>query len=90
MSALHKDRLPIQKVYLFGSYARGNPHRWSDIDLCVVSPRFTDPWKATQYLWSKRTTDRGRTIEPVGFSPKDFQHESPLTREIKKTGIEVA
>jgi predicted nucleotidyltransferase len=33
------DNKCIKKVYLFGSYAYGNPNKDSDIDICIV---FTD------------------------------------------------
>ena len=32
--------VPIYKMLFFGSYAKGNPHKWSDIDLIVVSAKF--------------------------------------------------
>ncbi len=86
---LKKDNLPIQKVILFGSYAKGTQHKWSDIDLCVISPKFKNAWKALGYLWEKRTDDKTPVIEPVGFSPKDFEDEDALIHEIKKTGIEI-
>lgn len=28
----------IEAAYLFGSYAEGNPHEWSDIDIALFSP----------------------------------------------------
>jgi predicted nucleotidyltransferase len=36
-----KDRcaaagIPVEQVYLFGSLARGDIHRWSDVDIAVV------------------------------------------------------
>ena len=41
ISYLKKEHhLPIDKVYLFGSYAKNNPRNYSDVDLCVVSPKF--------------------------------------------------
>lgn len=87
---LRKDRLPIKKVILFGSYAKGKQRKWSDIDLCVISPRFKNPWKAMEYLWLKREiSDPRYAIEPVGFSPKDFREGSSLINEIKQTGIEI-
>lgn len=86
---LKEDELPIKHVYLFGSYAKGKAKAWSDIDLCIVSPHFKDPWHALQYLWSKRIEDTGTTIEPIGFSPKDFSQKSPLIEEVKKSGIEM-
>ena len=30
------NTLPIEQIYLFGSYAYGNPHKDSDLDLLVV------------------------------------------------------
>lgn len=87
VKALRQDRLPIQRVVLFGSYAQGMQRKDSDIDLCIVSPKFTNPWKATQYLWSKRLHDDGITIEPVGFSARDFDTPSPLLEEIERTGV---
>jgi predicted nucleotidyltransferase len=31
-----KTAFPIKKVLLFGSWAKGNPKEWSDIDVAVV------------------------------------------------------
>ncbi len=90
LNALKKDKLPIDQVFLFGSYAKGKQHAWSDIDLCILSPQFKNPWTAMQYLWSKRLTDSGTTIEPIGFTERDFINtRSLLTEEIKKTGIKI-
>lgn len=88
---LKEDKLPITKVFLFGSYAKGAQHKWSDIDVCIVSPKFKDAWKSLQYLWDKRPFDVNYTIEPVGYEPKDFKgfSESQIVDQIKKTGIEV-
>ncbi len=87
---LKKDRLPIKKVILFGSYAKGAQHKWSDIDLCVISPQFKNAWQASGYLWSKRKiSDFRYAIEPVGFSPKDYKEGSSLINEIKQNGIEI-
>lgn len=87
---LSQDNLPIEKVILFGSWAKGKARKGSDIDLCIVSPRFNDAWKASQYLWSKREiSDLDYTIEPVGFSPRDLGDKyNSLIQEIKQTGIE--
>src|SRR4030042_5470332 len=70
---LRADKLPIREVILFGSYAKGKQREYSDIDLCVISPKFKDPFDAMQYLWVKRADDNTPTIEPVGFSLKDFK-----------------
>lgn len=89
VNILKDDNLPIREVILFGSYARGAQRKWSDIDLCVISPKFKNPFDAMQYLWLKRIDNNTPTIEPVGFSLKDFKEGSSLIQEIKKTGIKI-
>ncbi|MDP2631052.1 MAG: nucleotidyltransferase domain-containing protein [Candidatus Uhrbacteria bacterium] len=89
LAILKKDNLPIQKAFVYGSYAKGTPHKWSDIDVCIVSSRFTSTWSAIEYLWSHRPFDVRYTIEPIGFSTKDFREGSPLVNEIKRTGVPV-
>jgi len=91
VKVLRADNLPISKVILFGSYAKGTQNKWSDIDLCIISPKFKNAFNALQYLWLKREIkDINYTIEPVGFSPKDFEDKyDSLIHEIKTTGAEV-
>jgi uncharacterized protein len=86
---LENEKLPIEKIILFGSFAHGKPHKWSDIDLCVVSPKFKDPVRAMQYLITHRPGDEVPAIEPIGFNPRDFKEGGGLIDEIKKTGIEI-
>jgi len=88
---LELDNLPIEKVVVFGSYTKGTMHKWSDIDVCIVSPKFKNSWQAIEYLWSKRViTNPGFVVEPIGFTPKDFSDNSdPLIYEIKTTGVEI-
>lgn len=37
---LEDKGIPVEEVYLFGSYAWGKPNRYSDVDLAVVSKKF--------------------------------------------------
>lgn len=89
---LKQDKLPVQHVYIFGSFAKGTPHKWSDIDVCVISPKFSNSWDALEYLWQKtpRIEDPyAPHIEPVGFSPKDFRAGGMLIDEIKRYGVKI-
>ena len=65
IEVLHKDKLPIKKVILFGSYAYGNPDRDSDIDLCIltndISKRKIDLIKEVR-----------KAITPVALVPVDI------------------
>lgn len=89
---LKKDHnLNIKKVYLFGSYAKDKQHKWSDIDIAIVSP-FFDKEDALSYLWRlRRKEDIDNMIAPIGLSVKDIKSKksSPLIWEIKKTGKEI-
>lgn len=89
---LKHEHVPITEVYLFGSFAKGTSHKWSDIDVCVISPQFKDSWEAMQFLWQKRPTITDPYqphIEPVGFSPKDFRAGGMLIDEIKRYGVKI-
>jgi len=85
---LEQDGLPISRVVVFGSYAKGATRRYSDIDVCVVSPCFDDAFSALQYLWTRKN-QKEINIEPVGFSPKDYREGSSLINEIKRHGIQI-
>ena|SRR3989338_164440 len=87
---VEKDRLPIDRVILFGSFARHRAHSSSDVDICVLSSRFNDPLQATRLLLHKRDDVEVRAgLEPIGFTPADFRAGGSLINEIKRTGVEV-
>lgn len=93
VSYLQKEhRLPIVSAYLFGSHIRGTAHKWSDIDLCIVSPGFENE-DALMYLWRRlRRQDVQNLVEPVGFTPEEWNAKfpSPLVAEIRKYGEEIS
>jgi len=81
--------LKINSAYIFGSYAKKKPKQWSDIDVCIVSPKFkrTNP---LTYLWQKRRDiDIERGIEPYGIAPDGFVEENPIAHEVKKYGVAI-
>src|SRR3989338_8218398 len=64
--------LTIKKMYLFGSRAKGNPHRWSDIDLVIVSDNFK---KLKFKKGATRMYDYWNLNYPVDFlcyTPEEF------------------
>ncbi len=88
---LKKRDYPFSAIYLFGSHAKGKAHKWSDIDVAVVSDKMKrNRDKGRFLLWHIRR-DVDTMIEPHGFTVKDFQDEcDPMVYEIKKTGIKIA
>ena len=90
---LKADGFDIEKVLLYGSYAKGNPRYDSDIDICIISDSFgKNPTEEGKYLFRKLWLIENANIEPIGYSSDYFynkNNQSPLINEIKKTGIEL-
>lgn len=81
--------IKVDKIILYGSYSKGNPHKDSDIDVAVISPDFTgdkieDRLRLMKYRWNIDLR-----IEPMPFKPEDFVPDDPFVREIIETGIEI-
>lgn len=83
---LESENIPAIKMYLYGSYAKGKPRAWSDVDICIISPAFKDRVDATMMLMKIRDNDE-LLIAPIAFSPETFIDENPLAWEVKRTGI---
>ena len=87
---IREEKLPVKKVILYGSRAKGTQGKNSDIDICIISPKFKDVLKAIEFLLIQRKKEEVMAgLEPVGFSEKDFKEGSSLIEEIKRTGVVV-
>lgn len=76
-------------MILYGSRAKGDFKPYSDIDICIISDKFSknkDYYET--YLW-KKVLDVDSRIEPVGYDVKSFEETDLLVSEIKKYGIEI-
>jgi len=74
------------KVYLYGSYSKGNAHAESDIDVAVVVPELRDDWlELSTRLWLI-APKVDIHIEPVLMEENE---PSPLYRDVMRTGIPV-
>lgn len=82
-----KKNLPVKEVYLYGSFAKGEIHEGSDMDLLIIGD------------FSERFFDRiGRIldltdlpVEPIVYTVEEFEElknsQNPFIMEILKTGI---
>lgn len=87
---LEKNKIKIDKLILFGSYAKGGEKPWSDIDLCVVSPQFGENRFEERVRLMRLSIGGGENIEPHPYNLKDLKNKwDPLASEIKKYGVEV-
>jgi predicted nucleotidyltransferase len=83
---LQNQGIKIDSAYLFGSFAKGTEHKWSDIDVAVISSDFSDDRFEEGVRLMILSHDIDNRIEPVPFNPETFIDEDPLAWEIKKTG----
>src|SRR3989344_1794379 len=86
------EKIPINKMFFFGSFAKGKPHKWSDIDLVIVSSRFK---RKKSYKRARKLYDYWDLNYPVDFlcyTPEEFnklKKQITIVREAVKNGIEI-
>lgn len=88
-SSLAKAGLPRFKLYLFGSYARGEARRDSDIDVCLVSKSFARQKEKYRKLATIVAYEVDPRIQVVVSDPVHFKKDrlSPLFSRIRKEAI---
>lgn len=79
----------VEAVYLFGSHARKKAHKWSDIDVAIMSPDFSADLLEERIRLTRLSTDVDSRIEPVPFRPNDFVDEDPLAWTIRREGLRI-
>jgi predicted nucleotidyltransferase len=91
VDVLNSKGIRVEKAVLYGSYASGNVHTGSDLDLAIISPdfgknRFEEGKMLLQIAW--RIDPR---LEPVPISSDSYENDTwvPLIYEIKEKGIEL-
>lgn len=88
------NAINVDLIILFGSYAKGNPHEYSDIDLAIISKEL-DPsaprWENIKLIKEKANLHFDPDLQLIPFSKEAFENDedSPIgsfIREIKNTG----
>ena len=83
-------QIPIQKAILFGSYAKGTIHRYSDVDIAIFSDYFKDMSRVDGiHFLLLSAMDYDMDIEPQPFTMDEYREPVGLVEEILKTGIEL-
>ncbi|MEW5767119.1 MAG: nucleotidyltransferase domain-containing protein [bacterium] len=80
----------LERVILFGSYAKGKANQWSDIDIALVSRDFQgigfyDRQRINPFILKIDTR-----FELHPYRTEDFTEEDPFIKEILNEGIEIA
>ncbi|MCL2323076.1 MAG: nucleotidyltransferase domain-containing protein [Oscillospiraceae bacterium] len=86
-----RNVLPVNKVVLFGSYAKGTATVQSDIDICFFLDSFGDKRRVDiiRELLSLMHKYKGVYFEPTVFPTSEIKNDNPFVIEILRTGMEV-
>ena len=90
LKIIRKQYANIEKVYLFGTVAKGKSDQDSDIDLALIFNNLDDSKRfdiQVQLMFLASQIDS--RIEPHPISHDNFYSGNPFAYEIRKTGIEI-
>jgi len=85
-------RYEIDRMILFGSHARGEAHRHSDVDLIIVSRSFGRRNAVDRAYPLRLTWDMNYPVDLLCYTPEEFRalsRRGGLVREALKEGVEV-
>lgn len=90
IDVLKQHHVPVERVFIFGSVARGTNHEWSDIDVGVVSQKFKtnrfDEMIELQHL----AKDVDPALSPVPLRPEDLDDRfDTIAEAIRREGKEI-
>ena len=85
-------RIPIERMILFGSRAKGQPRRWSDFDLIIVSQKFRRKVPFKRAIGFHDEWEMDYPVDFLCYTPEEFNRQKKritLVREAIKKGIEI-
>ncbi|MCL2199233.1 MAG: nucleotidyltransferase domain-containing protein [Defluviitaleaceae bacterium] len=86
-----KQVLPVDKVILYGSYAKGTATQASDVDICFFLSDFNGKTRVDIIgeLLSICGRYKGAYFEPNAFPTSEIARGNPFVDEILATGVEI-
>ena len=91
VNALKREGITIDRVILYGSYAKGTVRPDSDIDVAVISKDFGKDRVEEGMILYRIAGKINPRLEPVPFSTKTYEKDTwiPLIYEIREKGEEL-
>jgi predicted nucleotidyltransferase len=86
-----RDVLPVSKVYMFGSYAKGTATECSDVDICFFLESFGGKRRVDIIKELLKLTSGYDDVgfEPLAFPSSELFNGNPFVMEVINTGIEI-
>ena len=85
---VRKSKIEFSEAWLFGSFAMGNNHENSDIDIAIVLPKNNKSFEIEVKLMTLRTGEE-TIIEPHAFNKNEFVINSPIVYQILHNGFKI-
>ena len=86
------NKIPIDRMILFGSRAYGKPHRWSDFDLIIVSKKFRNSDSLRRSLGFYDYWNYDYPVDFLCYTPEEFnklKKQITIVKEAVEHGIEI-
>ncbi|MBN4056591.1 MAG: hypothetical protein COA82_12835 [Alkaliphilus sp.] len=84
------NQIPVEKVIVFGSYAKDNYSNDSDIDIAIFSDYFKTMSRVDGIIYLlMQASDYDIDLEPQAFTVDDYNNPLGIVEEIIKTGVEL-
>ena len=85
-----RGQLPVDKVYLFGSYAKGTADMLSDVDICFFLSDYEGRERVDLGIHLLRIARNYKAyFEPHVFETAELGRKNPFVDEIVRTGQEI-
>ena len=89
LQRVRNSDLGFSEAWLFGSYAKGNQHDNSDIDIAIIlKDNVSNTFETEVKLMVIRKGDE-TLIEPHAFTKDEFNYSVPIVNQIVKYGIKI-
>jgi len=88
-----RERCPDARMYLFGSYARGDWVEDSDVDIVLVSDCFNGMEFENRFKYVRRMLNPKRSYTILAYTQNEFAEalqKSSTLQEISRYWIEIA
>jgi len=83
--------MPVDRVVLFGSYAKGTADELSDIDICFFLENYGGKQRLDILgdLLRLSRSYKDAFFEPTTFPTSEIYNDNPFVKEILRTGKEI-
>jgi predicted nucleotidyltransferase len=89
LQRVQNSDLGFSEAWLFGSYAKGNQHDNSDIDIAIILKDDVNHTFETEVKLMVIRKGDETLIEPHAFTKAEFDYNLPIVDQIMKYGVRI-